>query len=201
MTPLRLMRKFAPAALAFACALGGTLLVLPRGDSEADAAARRSVVVLTAALPEGSPASDVRRRVEVRELPPDAIAAGAYGAIADLPDGVLAAAHADGQQLTALSFAPDRVAAIGPGYVVTSVRLAAEQWLGAVGVAGTTVDVYAISDQAVAPIATGAIVVDAPAIDEVSPGDEAVIAIAVRREALAELLRAAAQEQLWLVGG
>ncbi|MEY2740119.1 MAG: hypothetical protein RL283_221 [Actinomycetota bacterium] len=203
MTPLRRMRKYAPAALAFACALGGTLLVLPRTDATADAESRVPVVVLTATLPRGAGTDEVRRHAEVRELAPEAVADGALASLDELPEGVLAAATASGQQLTDLSFAADRVAAIGPGYVVTSVRLAAEQWLGAVKVAGTTVDAWAISedDGSVAPIATGAIVVDAPAVDDVQPGEDAVVAIAVRRESLAEVLRAATHARVWLVGG
>jgi hypothetical protein len=200
MTITRRISKFIPVALAFGLVAAGSWTLLPNTDSAADAEAATSVLVLTKALPAGTSASDVSRWVSERELPPNAVVDGAFTSTEQLDSGVLAVAHAAGQQITELSFAKNRVAAVGPEYVVTSVRLSAQNWTGAVRVVGTNLDVYRLTDAGAEIVSRGVVVLDSPPIDTVEPSTESILTIAVRRESLADVLRAAHDETLWLVG-
>lgn len=200
MTITRRVTKYLPAMLAFAFVLAGSWMLLPRDEDTADAEARVNVVMLTRALPEGATALDIRNAAEVRSMPAEAVADGAYDSLDDITGGVLSVAHASGQQLTQLSFARNRVAAVGPEFVVTSVRMSAQNWSGAVRISGDVVDVYALTETGASLVTRGAVVLDAPSLEELQPSSDAVITIAVRRDSLAALLVAAHDEQLWLVG-
>lgn len=200
MTIKRNITKYLPAMLAFSFVLAGSWMLLPRDEDTADADAQVSVVMLTRALPEGTPAREVRSASIVRSLSADAVADGAFDSLDDITDGVLAVDHAAGQQLSALSFARNRVAAVGPEFVVTSVRMSAQNWSGALRISGDVVDVYALSDTGATLVSSGAVVLDSPSLDDLQPSDDAVITIAVRRESLPAVLVAAREEQLWLVG-
>jgi hypothetical protein len=200
MTIKRNITKYLPAMLAFSFVLAGSWMLLPRDEDTADAEAQVSVVVLTRALAEGTPASEIRSAVTVRSLPAEAVADGAFDSIDDITDGVLAVDHAAGQQLTMLSFARNRVAAVGPDFVVTSVRMSAQNWSGAIRISGDVVDVYALTETGAAMVSPGAVVLDSPSLDDLQPTDDAVITIAVRRDSLPAVLVAAKEERLWLVG-
>lgn len=200
MTIKRSLAKYVPAMLAFTFVLAGSWVLLPRDKDTVVADARTNVVVLTQAMPRGSSVPDVRNAATVRSLPSEAVVDGAFDSLDDLTDGVLAVDHASGQQLTGLSFVRNRVAAVGPDFVVTSVRLSAQHWSGALRISGDVVDVYALSDTGAIMVSPGAVVLDSPPLDDVLPSDDAVITIAVRRESLPAVLVAAQQEQLWLVG-
>ena len=200
MTIKRRISKFLPVALAFGLVAAGSWTLLPNTDSAADAEAATVVLVLTKALPAGTSASDVSRWVSVRELPANAVVDGAFTSIDQIDSGVLAVGHATGQQITELSFAENRVAAVGPEYVVTSVRLSAQNWTGAVRIAGTKLDVYRLTDMGAELISRDAVVLDSPPVDTIEPSTESILTIAVRRESLADVLRAAHDEMLWLVG-
>jgi hypothetical protein len=200
MTTKRRISKFLPVALAFGLVAAGSWTLLPNTDSAADAEAATTVLVLTRALPAGTSASDVSRWVSVRELPANAVVDGAFTSIDQIDSGVLTVGHATGQQITELSFAENRVAAVGPEYVVTSVRLSAQNWTGAVRIVGTKLDVYRLTDTGAEQISRDAVVLDSPPVDTIEPSTESILAIAVRRESLADVLRAAHDEMLWLVG-
>ena len=200
MSVKRRITKYMPAMLAFAFVLAGSWMLLPRNDDTVDAEARVNVVVLTREMPQGATALSVRKAATVRNLPSDAVVEGAFTSLDDITDGVLSIDHAAGQQLTPLSFARNRVAAVGPEFVVTSVRMSPQNWSGAVRISGDTVDVYALSDSGATLVSRGAVVLDSPALDEVDASTDAVITIAVRRDTLTSVLMAARDEQLWLVG-
>lgn len=200
MTIKQNVTKYLPAMLAFSFVLAGSWMLLPRDEDTANADAQVSVLVLERAMPEGSSASAVRDAATVRSMPAEAITDGAFDSIDDISDGVLAIDHAKGQQLTSLSFARNRVAAVGPEFVVTSVRMSAQNWSGALRISGDIVDVYALTDTGAAMVSAGAVVLDSPSLDDLQPSDEDVITIAVRRETLPAVLFAAREEQLWLVG-
>lgn len=200
MTIKRRISKFLPVALAFGLVAAGSWTLLPNTDSTADAEAATAVLVVTKALPAGTGADDVRKWVSVRELPADAVVDGAFTSLEQLDDGVLSVGHAVGQQLTALSFATNRVAAVGPEYVVTSVRLSAQNWTGAVRIVGTKLDVFRLTDTGADLVSRDAVVLDSPPLETIEPSTESILTIAVRRESLADVLRAAHDEMLWLVG-
>ena len=199
MTAMKNITKYLPVALAFGLVGAGTWTLLPE-DSNADAEAGREVVVLTRAMPEGTKAEELLRWVTTRSLPGSAVVDGAYASIDDIADGVLTADHAAGQQITNLSIADNRVAAVGPDYLVTSVQLPAQNWTGAVRIVGSKVDVYRLAETGVQVVSRGAVVLDAPAPDEVQPSSESILTIAVRRDSLADVLLAARDGALWLVG-
>jgi hypothetical protein len=192
--------KYLPAMLAFGFVLAGSWMLLPRDEETAVAESQVNVVVLNRALPEGASASAVRNAASVRSLPAEAVTDGAFDSLDDIVDGVLAIGHAKGEQLTPLSFARNRVAAVGPEFVVTSVRMSTQNWSGALRISGDVVDVYALGDTGAAMVSAGAVVLDSPSLDDLQPSEEAVITIAVRRETLPAVLLAAHEEQLWLVG-
>lgn len=200
MTILRRVGKYVPALLAFGCVLGGSLLLLPGDDEAANAEVRVDVVVLKRDLPAGSTAADVRDGAEVRELPREAVPDGSLQSLAQIPDGVLAVDHVAGQQLTAASFARNRAAAVGPDFVVASVRLPAQNWTGPVRIVGDVVDVYALSEGAATLISGAAVVLDSPPPDDVKPTEDSIVTLAVRRGTLPAVLIAAQTESLWLVG-
>jgi hypothetical protein len=200
MTIKQNITKYLPAMLAFSFVLAGSWMLLPRAEDTANADAQVSVLVLERAMPAGSSASAVRGAVTARSMPAEAVVDGAFDSPDDITDGVLAIDHAQGQQLTSLSFARNRVAAVGPEFVVTSVRMSAQNWSGALRISGDIVDVYALTKTGAAMVSTGAVVLDSPSLDDLQPSDEAVITIAVRRETLPAVLFAASEEQLWLVG-
>lgn len=200
MSAISRIGRYLPALLAFACVLGGSLVLLSRTDDSALASARVQVVVLRTALPAGASASEVRNVAELRELPTDAVVRGALTSLDSIGSGVLATAHAESQQLTTLSMAQSRAAAIGANFVVTSVRLSSQNWTGAVRIAGNTVDVYALTDTGVQLVSQRAVVLDAPSVDDVQAGADSVVTIAVRLDTLGAVLLAAQDERLWLVG-
>ena len=200
MSMKRNISKFLPVALAFGLVAAGSWTLLPTTDSAADAEAATAVLVLTRALPAGTSVNDLSRWLSVRNLPANAVVDGAFTSIAEIDSGVLAVDHAAGQQITELSFAKNRVAAVGPEYVVTSVRLPAQNWTGAVRIAGTKLDVYRLTDTGAELVSRDAVVLDSPSVDTIEPSTESILTIAVHRESLADVLRAAHDEMLWLVG-
>lgn len=200
MRGIRSIRRFLPATLAFVFVFIGSWILLPRSTATPESTDTVGVVVLTRPMPKGSSAEDVRRASSVKQLPIDLVIDGAYDSFDDISTGVLLFDHAARQQIADQSFAPNRVAAVGPDFVVTSVRLSPQTWTGAVRISGSTVDIYALEDTRANLIAPGSVILDSPPIDDVQPSDDAVITLAVRRETLSSVLLAASEERLWLVG-
>ena len=200
MTLVRRITKYLPALLAFGCVLAGSLLLLPRNDDTAEAEAQVQVVMLTRDMPSGTAADDVRRAAEVRDMPREAVPEDSLNSLDDITGGVLAIDHVAGEQLTTHSFARNRVAAVGPDYVVVSVRLSAQSWSGAVRIAGDVVDVYALTESDTALISEAAVVLDSPPLEDLQPSSESIITLAVRRTTLPAVLVAASTDLLWLVG-
>lgn len=199
-TIIRRILKYLPALLAFVFVLAGSWMLLPEDEDIAAADTTAKVLVLTRALPQGATTSEVLEAVDVRDIPTEVVVKGAFTSLSEVSQGVLAVDHAVGQQLTPLSFVRNRVSAIGAEFVATSVRMSAQSWTGAIRIAGDVVDVYALNDSGATLVTRGAIVLDAPPIEEIQPNSDAIITIAVRNDALAPLLLAARDEQLWLVG-
>lgn len=200
MTIIRRSVKYLPALLAFGCVLIGSLLLLPRSGDTAEAEARVSVVVLTRDIAGGTTADVVRGAAVLRELPREAVPEDSLDSLDDIPGGVLAIDHVAGQQLTAHSFARNRVAAVGPDYLVVSIRLTAQSWSGAVRIAGDIVDVYSLSESDTTLISNSAVVLDSPPLENLQPSEDSIITLAVRRATLPAVLLAAQAERIWLVG-
>lgn len=93
------VRKFAPSVGAFVLVCAGALMLLPQNDAS-KASSDVTVVIVTRALPEGTPSADVRDSLATRTIPAEAAVQGALTSVAQVPDGVLAVPPAEGQQLT-----------------------------------------------------------------------------------------------------
>lgn len=193
------VRTVGPALAAFSLVAIGTLVALPN-DDQATADDRIPTVVATSRLASGTDTDSVRANVEVRELDPEARAAGALTSIDDIPDGVIAAPLVPGQQLLASSFASTSVAALGPDFVAVSVRLDPQQWVGPVIIAGNVVDVYDVFNEETTLVAHEAVILDAPAADGLAPQDETIVSLGVRKESLPAVLVAATNNRIWLTG-
>lgn len=198
MKKLRIPTKRALSAVAvFGLVAAGVYAAVP-GREKKDAALV-AVVVATGEITEGTPSDAVRREVAVRMVPPVARAAGALSSVSDIPDGVLAYVHVNGQQLLVSSFARDRVRSIGTDYVAVSVTLDTQRWAGPILQAGRRVEVWDAGETGSKLVAADAVVLGAPSPDGVKPEEDTVISIGVRKESVAAVLLAAANKRVWLV--
>ena len=192
----RVKRAIAPA-VAFVCVGAGGLLLLPNDKNDGE---RYPTLVATSDIPDGADAARVRSRVEVRMLPPEARASGALSSLDEVPDGVLAYPHEAGQQVLATSFAADRIAALGADFVAVSIRVDAPRWVGPLVTTGRIVDVYEVGPDSVRLVTKDAVIVDAPDPSEVGSKDESLVVLGVRSAALGEVVLAASNNAICLVG-
>lgn len=196
----RQLRRFGLPILAFVLVGVGSLVALS-GNEHSDASVRRvATLVAIADIPAGTSAADLRAKVEVREIAADDRVASALSSVDDIPDGVLAYAHVAGQQLLASSFATNRINAVKKGYVAVSLRLETQRWFGPLTTSGSVVDVYDIAPSGARVVSRHAVVIDTPGTADVGPKDDTVLSLAVDPASLADLLQAAEQGRIWLVG-
>ena len=177
------------------------MLALPREDGATTSADLVPTVVATARLERGTTTSDLLRNAEVRLLPRDARADGAYEALSDVPAGVLTSPHVRGEQIIPESIAESQVAALGPGYVAVSVRLDTQRWRGPVEATGRIVDVFVVTNGESELISARAVVLHSPASAEMEPRDDAIITLGVQKSTLGRVIAAATEDRLWLAGG
>ena len=190
-----------PSALAFVLVAVGTMLLLTSPADPVESRDRLPTVVVTGNLPAGASRAAVLGAVELRDLETIARPAGALQSLAEIPEAVLVAAHVPGQPLLDSSFAPDRVATIGPGYVAVSVRLDPQRWVGPLLLTGATVAIYDVDPEGPRLISPGAVVVEAVTPEGLDPRQDTILSLGVRLDTLADVLAAAAENRLWLVGG
>jgi hypothetical protein len=193
------VKSLAPAIGAFALVAVGTLVALPDGKSS-EASARIPTVVAVGEIAAGTTTDEMRGRIEILNLEPEARAAGALTSVADIPDGVLTGDLVDGQQVLASGFSATQVAALGDDYAAVSVRLDPQQWVGPVIITGDVVDVYDVFNEETTLVASGAVILDAPDPESLDPNEETIISLGVRRESLPALLVAATNNRVWLTG-
>lgn len=195
-----LRRAMLPAA-AFVLSSIGALLVLPRDHTAANSSDLLPTVVVTARLERGTSTEVLLENVEVRQLPRDARADGAYSSAAEIPNGVLTGTHVPGQQVVPESVAKSRVASLGRGYAAVSVRLDTQRWTGPVIATGEIVDVYAVTNGQSELISARAVILDSPTPADMKPRDDAIITLGVADTTLARVIAAATEDRLWLAGG
>jgi hypothetical protein len=194
------VRRLAPALVAFVLAVLGLALLV--GDRSAPLAAADGVptVVALRDVPAGTPTAELLASLDVRDLPTMARAAGALSSLDDVPDGVTAAPLAVGQQVLASTVADDPREQLGGDLVAISVELEAQQWVGPVATTGERVDIYALGGNAgedAVVVATGVVVLDSP-----TPGRDnglAVVTLGVARTDAARVVGAIAGAGIWLV--
>lgn len=194
-------RKSAPAVGIFSLAFVGVLALAPDDASTSDDLV--PVLVATRTLTDGTQSSAVRAAAEVRLVPASARTEGAIVDLDALPDGVLAFDHVRGQQILATSFARNRVSSLGTDFVAVSVSLDAQRWVGPWLQAGRLVDVYDTAEPQPELAATRAVILDAPDgsdAADLQPTQDTVISLGIPKESLAEVLAAAENGTVWLVG-
>lgn len=196
----RSLRRFVPAITAFVLVAVGTMLVLPSNDDRANADQRLATLVAKSSIEAGVESDQLGSMVEVRMIPIEARAAGALASVEEIPEGVLIADFVSGQQLLASSIAENIVKGLGDGFVAVSVRLDLQRWAGPVLTTGNIVDVYDIFESAATLIAPKAVVLDAPTVESLGSRDESIVTLGVPESALAQVLVAANENRIWLVG-
>lgn len=190
-------RRVLPAVAVFGLVGVGVYAAVP-GHEKKDAALV-PVVVASQQIAEGTPSGTVRGEVSVRMIPPGARASGALSSVSEIPDGVLAYGHVNGQQLLASSFAQDHVRSIGADYVAVSVMLDTQRWAGPVLQAGRHVDVWDTDDAGPKLVASDAVILDAPSPAGLKPDADTVVSLGVKKDSVAGVLLAAANKHVWLV--
>ena len=194
------VRRLAPAAIAFTLVALGAAAALPTSGESAAERPRVAVLVASASLRSGAPATDVARSAEVRMVDESLVAEGALTALDQIPDGVLAFPVVRGQQFVVSSFAEDRVEALGTDFVSVAVDLDSQRWIGPLLTSGTVVDVYDVGPEGVMLIANDAVVMEHPEVSEALPSQDALITLGVPKMSLAGVLQSAGLGQIWLVG-
>lgn len=193
-----LVRKAAPAAVAFSLTFVGILALVPRGED--DRGELVPVAVATRSLADGTTANAVKNGAEIRMIEASARAEGAVGSLDELPEGVLAYDHVAGQQILLTSFAQSRVRSLGEGYVAISVKLDPQRWVGALLEAGRIVDVYDTDDVSPRRVAVRAVILESPNPADLLPTEDTLVSIGVPEESLPDVLTAVANNRVWLVG-
>jgi hypothetical protein len=196
-----LARTAAPAVGVFSLTFLGVLALAPKDSTNDDSLV--PVVVATRTLADGTESTTVRGAAEVRMVPDVARSEGALASLDELPIGVLAFDHVPGQQILATSFARNRVESLGADFVAVSVTLDPQRWVGPWLQAGRIVDVYDTREPGPILAAERAVILDAPqdpAAEDLEPTQDKVISLGVPKDALTEVLAAAENGTVWLVG-
>lgn len=196
----RSLKKYVPVVAAFVLVALGTLAVLPSEDGQATADQRQPTLVAKTAIETGVGSDELAGLVEVRMIDADARATGALSSVDDIPEGVLVADLVAGQQVLTSSLAENVVKGLGEGFVAVSVRLDPQRWAGPVITTGNVVDVFDIFEGVATPIASRAVILDAPSTDGIGSRDESIVTLGVPELALAQVLVAANEGRIWLVG-
>jgi hypothetical protein len=192
--------RYWPSLLAFALIAVGTVIWVNAGSSSVDSLDRLPTVVATSQVELGLDRAELLNSVEIRDLEIVARPEGALSTLAEIPDGVLVATHVAGQAILRSSVAPNRVAALGPGYMAVSVRLDPQRWVGPILLTGRTVDIYDIDPEGPRLISPDAVVVESVSPSSVDPKQETILSLGVRNDTLAAVLVAASENRIWLVG-
>jgi hypothetical protein len=196
-----LVRRVGPALAAFVLVAVGVLVLAGGGQDRATAEpdVMRPTLVAVGPIEAGASVDALGSRTEVRMLPADARAEGSVESLAQLPAGVLAAAHVAGQQVLATSVVEDVRGRLGRGMVAVSATLDPAQWSGPVTTTGTRVNVYAIGAQSAELIAVGAVVLNAPDPSTLAPQQESVVTLGVPDAQVPRVIGAVAGAGIWLV--
>jgi hypothetical protein len=127
-------------------------------------------------------------------------ASGSLSSFEEIPEGVLVSDHVQGQQLLISSIAANAVDGLGAGFVAISVAMDSQRWLGPLLSTGTTVDVYEIVGEISTRIAENAVILNEPSTEDSSSNDQKIVSLAVPGTSLNQVLVAANENRLWLVG-
>lgn len=156
-------------------------------------------VVVIEPIAAGTDTAVIGDLVEVRMLPTSVRPVGALSDLESLTAGVLAHDAVTGEQLLESSIALDEVDALGGGFTAISVRVDTQRWAGPYGSTGDAVDIYR-SGETIEFIVADAVIISAPSIEELDPRAESIVTLAVPDESITQIISAASQNEIWMVG-
>jgi len=193
-------KRFIPAIAIFLLVTFGLLQLIPTDKNVAVSTELIPTVVFTQIASAGTNSSDLVSQIEIRMMDTQSRASGSLSSIEEIPSGVLVSDHVEGQQLLISSIAANAVDGLGVGFVAVSVAMDAQRWIGPLLATGTIVDVYEVIGETSTRIAENAVILNEPTVDESSPNDQTIISLAVPGSSLNQVLVAANENRLWLVG-
>ena len=190
-----------------AAPLGAGILVMVGtyalvGTSDDTSAAEENLVptvVVLEPIGAGTDTAAIADVLEVRLLPASVRPEGALSDLESIPAGVLASDVVTGEQLLESSIALDEVDALGGSFTSISVRVDAQRWAGPYGATGDVVDIYR-SGETIELIISDAVIIDAPPLEQLDPRAESIVTLAVPDESITEIISAASQNEIWMVG-
>ena len=190
-----------------AAPLGAGILVMVGtyalvGTSDDTSAAEEDLVptvVVLEPIGAGTDTAAIADVLEVRLLPASVRPEGALSDLESIPAGVLASDVVTGEQLLESSIALDEVDALGGGFTSISVRVDAQRWAGPYGATGDVVDIYR-SGETIELIVSDAVIIDAPTLEQIEPRAESIVTLAVPDKSITEIISAASQNEIWMVG-
>ena len=156
-------------------------------------------VVVLEPIAAGTDTAVINDSLEIRMLPNSVRPDGALSDLESIPAGVLASDAVTGEQLLQSSIALDAVDALGGGFTSISVRVDAQRWAGPYGVTGDAVDIYR-SGETIELIVSNAVIISAPSIEELDPRAESIVTLAVPNGSITQVISAASQNEIWMVG-
>ena len=156
-------------------------------------------VVVLEPIAAGTDTAVINDSLEIRMLPNSVRPDGALSDLESIPAGVLASDAVTGEQLLQSSIALDAVDALGGGFTSISVRVDAQRWAGPYGATGDAVDIYR-SGETIELIVSNAVIISAPSIEELDPRAESIVTLAVPDESITQVILAASQNEIWMVG-
>jgi len=193
-------KRFIPAIAIFLLVTFGLLQLIPTDKNVAVSTELIPTVVFTQIASAGTNSSDLVSQIEIRMMDTQSRASGSLSSIEEIPSGVLVSDHVEGQQLLISSIAANAVDGLGVGFVAVSVAMDAQRWIGPLLATGAIVDVYEVIGETSTRIAENAVILNEPTVDESSSNDQTIISLAVPGSSLNQVLVAANENRLWLVG-
>jgi len=193
-------KRFIPAIAIFLLVTFGLLQLIPTDKNVAVSTELIPTVVFTQIASAGTNSSDLVSQIEIRMMDTQSRASGSLSSIEEIPSGVLVSDHVEGQQLLISSIAANAVDGLGVGFVAVSVAMDTQRWIGPLLATGTIVDVYEVIGETSTRIAENAVILNEPTVDESSSNDQTIISLAVPGSSLNQVLVAANENRLWLVG-
>lgn len=180
--------------------MGGTFALIGASDDAGvvDEDLVPTVVVIEP-IAAGTDTATIGDLLEVRMLPTSIRPVGALSDLKSLPAGVLAHDAVTGEQLLESSIALDEVDALGGSFTSISVRVDAQRWAGPYGSTGDAVDIYR-SGETIELIVADAVIISAPSIEELDPRAESIVTLAVPDKSITQIISAASQNEIWMVG-
>ncbi|MGA1038576.1 MAG: hypothetical protein ACO3VQ_12305, partial [Ilumatobacteraceae bacterium] len=87
----------------------------------------------------------------------------------------------------------------GGDFISVSVRVDAQRWAGPYASTGDRVDIYRSGDTTEL-IVSNAVIINAPLLEDLDPRAESIVTLAVPEAAVTNIISAASQNEIWMVG-